>query len=231
MSQPQHMQTFCNPIENFTQTSPFDTNRFLTLSTLSITSSLVPYINTTIGLIPDTVYGMFLCRGDMDTKSCSECVQAATIQIATSCSLNKRAVIYYQECMVRYSNVNFFSELETVPRTVLFSARPAPNQNRFNQTLSDKFEQLILKVSSSSLIPYFVKEQERVTELEGSYELESMVQCTPDLDLSSCTVCLRDAFLRVSTCCGSPSSAQIFTPKCLVRYRTSVSLSSAPPPS
>uniref|UniRef100_A0A1J3DWT6 Cysteine-rich repeat secretory protein 9 n=1 Tax=Noccaea caerulescens TaxID=107243 RepID=A0A1J3DWT6_NOCCA len=221
MSQPEHMFTFCNPSNNFTQTSPYETNRDNLLSSLRNSSSLGTYSNDTIGLSPDTVYGMFLCRGDINATSCSDCVLTATTEIVTNCTLNKRAVIYYEECMVRYSNVSFFSELEVRPSIVLYLDRLVPNPKRFNQTLSDKFNQLILNVSSSSLIPYFVEDQERVTQAEGSYDLESMVQCSPDLDQFNCTVCLTVAFLRASTCCGLPSFAQVFTPKCLLRYTVS----------
>ncbi|EFH64210.1 hypothetical protein ARALYDRAFT_474999 [Arabidopsis lyrata subsp. lyrata] len=212
MSQPDHMFTFCNPNNNFTQTSSYETNRDTLLASLRD---------------PDTVHGMFLCRGDITTASCADCVQTATTEIATNCTLNKRAVIYYEECMVRYSNVSFSSELEFTPSITIYSLRSAPNPTRFNQTLTEKFSELIFNISSSSLIPYFVEDQERVTQSEGSYDLESMVQCSPDLDIFNCTVCLRVAFLRISTCCGLPSYAKIFTPKCLLRFQTSV-LSSPP---
>ncbi|VVA96157.1 unnamed protein product [Arabis nemorensis] len=231
MSQAIHMFTFCDPSDNFTQTSSYEANRDIVLSTLRDSSSLGTFSNPTIGISPDTVHGMFLCRGDITTESCALCVQTATVEIGTNCSLNKVAFIYYDECMVRYSNVSFSSELEIMPGAVLYSLRSAPNSNRLNQTLSDKFNQLIQNVSSSSLIPYFVKDQERVIQPEGSYELESMVQCSPDLDPSKCTVCLRNAFLRVSTCCRSPSFAQIFIPKCLLRYKTVLASPPSPSPS
>ncbi|KAF3580562.1 hypothetical protein DY000_02031791 [Brassica cretica] len=192
MSQPEHMSTFCNPVENFTQTSSYEANRDILLSSLRTRSLLGTYSNVTVGRSPNTVHGMFLCRGDTTVATCSDCVQTATTEIATNCSLNKGALEYVQ------------------------------------RKLADKFNELILNVSSSSLVPYFVDDQERVTQSEGSYELESMVQCSPGLDRFNCTVCLRFALLRVSTCCGLPSSALIFTPKCLLRYQTS-DLSSPPP--
>ncbi|KAG7658303.1 Gnk2-homologous domain [Arabidopsis suecica] len=228
MSQPDHIFTVCNPTNNFTQTSSYETNRDTLLASLRESSSLGHYSNATEGLSPDTVHGMFLCRGDITTASCVDCVQTATTEIASNCTLNKRAVIYYDECMVRYSNVSFSSELEIVPSITIYSLRSAPNPTRFNQTLTEKFSELIFNVSSSSLVPYFVEDQERVTQSEGSYDLDTMVQCSPDLDIFNCTVCLRIAFFRISTCCGLPSYAKIFTPKCLLRFQTSV-LSSPPP--
>ncbi|VVA98179.1 unnamed protein product [Arabis nemorensis] len=225
MSQRQHLQNFCNPSENFTQISSYETNRDTLLASLRDSSSLGTYSNATIGLTPDFVYGIFLCRGDTlgTAISCADCIQTATIEIATNCSLNKAAIIYYQKCMVRYSSFPFFTLMETYTRIGLTHNKPAPNLYRFNQTLFDKFDQLILNVSSSSPIPYFVEDQELVTQPEGSYELESMVQCSPDLDLSNCTVCLRDALFRISICCSSPSIAQVFTPKCILWYKTTVS--------
>ncbi|WZZ13079.1 hypothetical protein YC2023_106168 [Brassica napus] len=182
------MVTFCNPSDNFTQTSSYQANRDLLLSSLRDSSSLGTYSNATVGRSPNKVHGMFLCRGDTTAASCSDCVQTATVEIATNCSLNKAAVIYYEECMVRYANVSFFSVLEVRPSIVLYSLRSAPNSDTFNETLADKFNQLILNVSSSSLVPYFVEDQERVTQAEGSYEFESLVQCSPGLDRFNCTV-------------------------------------------
>ena len=229
VSQPEHMVIFCNPSDNFTRTSSYEANRDLLPSSLRDSSSLGTYSNATVGRGPNKVHGTFLCRGDTTAASCSDCVQTAIVEIATNCSLNKAAVTYYEECMVRYSNVSFFSVLEVRPSIVRYSLRSAPNSDTFNETLADKFIQLILNISSSSLVPYFVEDQERVTQAEGSYEFESMVQCSPDLDRFNCTVCLRFALLRVSTCCGSPSSALIFTPKCLLRYQTSALPSPSPP--
>ncbi|KAH0884269.1 hypothetical protein HID58_060365 [Brassica napus] len=148
MSQPEHMSTFCNPVENFTQTSSYEANRDILLSSLRTRSLLGTYSNVTVGRSPNTVHGMFLCTGDTTVATCSDCVQTATTEIATNCSLNKGAYIYYEECMVRYSSVSFFSVLEVRPNIVLYSLRSAPDSNTFNETLADKFNELILNVSN-----------------------------------------------------------------------------------
>nr|VDC59417.1 unnamed protein product [Brassica rapa] len=78
VSQPEHMVTFCNPSDNFTQTSSYQANRDLLLSSLRDSSSLGTYSNATVGRSPNKVHGMFLCRGDTTAASCSDCVQTAT---------------------------------------------------------------------------------------------------------------------------------------------------------
>ncbi|CAG7861009.1 unnamed protein product [Brassica rapa] len=85
VSQPEHMVTFCNPSDNFTQTSSYQANRDLLLSSLRDSSSLGTYSNATVGRSPNKVHGMFLCRGDTTAASCSDCVQTATVEIATNC--------------------------------------------------------------------------------------------------------------------------------------------------
>ncbi|KAH0891833.1 hypothetical protein HID58_054262 [Brassica napus] len=60
-----------------------------------------------------------------------------------------------------------------------------------NQTLSGKINELIPRASFSSPIPYFVEDQEHVTQVESSYDLKAIFQCSPDLDPRNCTACLR----------------------------------------
>ncbi|KAL1192013.1 Cysteine-rich repeat secretory protein 4 [Cardamine amara subsp. amara] len=234
ISQPDHMSTFCNQFsDNFTRTSSYRTNRETLLSSLRDRSSLGTYSNATTGLSPNTVRGMFLCRGDITRTSCSDCVQTATLEIAKNCTFQKEAFIFYEECMVRYSDFSFFTLVEDRPYTIRYSLTSAPNSARFGQTLSDKMDELIIRAtssSSSSSTPYFVEDQERVTQFEGSYDLDSIVQCSPDLDPSNCTVCLKLAVQEVLDCCSRSRRAQIFTPKCLLRYEASA-LPSPPPPS
>ncbi|XP_010430463.1 PREDICTED: cysteine-rich repeat secretory protein 4-like [Camelina sativa] len=235
ISQPEHMRTFCSQIsDNFTRTSSYRTNRETLLSSLRDRSSLGTYSNVTTGLSPNTVRGMFLCRGDITRESCSDCVQTATLEISRNCTYQKEAFIFYEECMVRYSDTSFFTLVEDRPYIIRYSLSSAPNTDRFGQTLSDKMDELIIRASSSSSssssTPYFVEDQERVTQFEGSYDLDSIVQCSPDLDSGNCTVCLKLAIQEIMDCCSRSRWAQIFTPKCLLRYEASA-LASPPPPS
>ncbi|EOA34359.1 hypothetical protein CARUB_v10021882mg [Capsella rubella] len=225
MSQPTQMRIDCTEFNNVTRTSPYLSNRDTVLSTLRNRSSIGGYSNATAGVGgPNTIYGMFLCRGDLNRTSCSECVNATVLEIYESCFYRKTALIISNECIVRYSNTSFFTLVEDVPST----ARYSPNKSLgspqfFNRTLPEKLEKLILKASLSSTlpVPYFVEDQERVTQLEGSYDLHAMVQCSPDLDPRNCTVCLNLAVQRLSKCCSHAEFARIFFTKCLISYEIS----------
>ncbi|KAG7650440.1 Gnk2-homologous domain [Arabidopsis thaliana x Arabidopsis arenosa] len=228
-----HMSTFCNQFsDNFTQTSTYETNRETVLSSLRLRSSLGSYSNATAGISPDTVRGMFLCRGDISETSCSDCVQTATLEISRNCTYQKEAFIFYEECMVRYSDSSFFSLVDERPYIIRYSLSYAPNLDRFPQTLSDKMDELIINATSSpslSSTPYFLEDQERVKQFEGSFDIDTMAQCSPDLDPRNCTTCLKLAVQEMLECCNQSRWAQIFTPKCLLRYEATA-LSSPPPP-
>ncbi|KAF2570513.1 hypothetical protein F2Q70_00001535 [Brassica cretica] len=91
--------------------------------------------------------------------------------------------------------------------------------------MEDKVEQLIILTSSksslSSSTPYYVKDRKQVNHFDGSYTLDTMVQCSPDLDPANCSVCLRLAVQGVSSCCSNARIAQFFIPKCFLKYDTS----------
>ncbi|KAF8080058.1 hypothetical protein N665_0979s0014 [Sinapis alba] len=110
------MLTDCNQLsDNFTRTSSYRSDRDTLLSTLRNRSSLESYSNVTVGPIPNTVYGMFLCRGDINRTSCSNCIHAATLSVAETCNSHKGASIFYDECIVQYSNFSFFTLVEDAP--------------------------------------------------------------------------------------------------------------------
>ncbi|VVA96151.1 unnamed protein product [Arabis nemorensis] len=214
----------------FSRSSPFKTNRETLLSSFRDRSSLETYSSDTIGLSPYTVYGMFLCRGDITKPSCSDCVNDATREIAKNCTYQKEAVVFYEECMVRYSDSSFSTLMDDYPFIIRNSETFVPNPGRFGETLSNKMDDLTIKASSSP--SYFLEDKERVTQPEGSYDLDSIAQCSPDLDPKNCTVCLKLAFQKTLKFSRSRNWALTFTPKCLLRYETSPSSSPlAPPPS
>lgn len=58
-------------------------------------------------------YGLFLCRGDVSNSACQTCVSLARDYITRYCSTGTSAIVWYNECMLRYSNINFFGVAQT----------------------------------------------------------------------------------------------------------------------
>ncbi|XP_028760900.1 cysteine-rich repeat secretory protein 1-like [Neltuma alba] len=111
----------CTTNKNFTSNSPYQYN----LNTLLISfysmadgTNTTPEFNTTSfggTNTNDAVYGAYMCRGDVPTQICRDCVQDATNRIASECPCEKEAIIWYFECFLRYSDRSFFSTLQQQP--------------------------------------------------------------------------------------------------------------------
>ncbi|ESQ47444.1 hypothetical protein EUTSA_v10028207mg, partial [Eutrema salsugineum] len=221
-----HLLTSCNNrSENFTEDSSYDTNRRSALKYLRTTSSTTPpYLSVTKGLSPDTVYGMYHCRVDITKSTCRICVRNAVTEISRSCTSQKEAFVFYEQCMVRYSDYSFFGLQELQgPNALLPSTSNFPITSRFGEKLPGKMNKLITRAASTILWPepYFVMDKQHVNEFGSSYAVDTLVQCSPDLDPGNCTVCLRLAVQGILDCCSQSRSALNFLPKCLVRFNTS----------
>uniref|UniRef100_A0A1J3FB80 Cysteine-rich repeat secretory protein 59 n=1 Tax=Noccaea caerulescens TaxID=107243 RepID=A0A1J3FB80_NOCCA len=166
-------------------------------------------------------------QGDVNITTCNACVKTATIEIVKNCTNHKEAIIYYFDCMVRYSDKFFLSTLETLPNSIWMSVDHIPKSLRpCRERLSDKMGEVIVRSSmlSSALTSYYYMD---VTRFDGSYDLDSLVQCSPHLDPGNCTTCLKLALQEIKECCSNQLWAMILTPKCFVNFY--VTTSSLPP--
>ncbi|GAB4826733.1 hypothetical protein Ancab_040002 [Ancistrocladus abbreviatus] len=98
----------------------------------------------------ETIYGIFLCRGDDTTDVCKTCVNTAVSDLTQKdCPRSKEAIIWYDECLVRYSNQSFFGQLDD---QLVF--HPGNTQNitgnvtELMQLLSDMLNALAVKAAS-----------------------------------------------------------------------------------
>ncbi|PPR95690.1 hypothetical protein GOBAR_AA24987 [Gossypium barbadense] len=94
-----------------TTTTSYQANRNTLLSSLSSNSIHANhgFFNTTVGTSRKTVYGLFLCRGDYFITFCRSCVALAADDIARCCPVETTAVIWYDECFLRYSDSKIFA--------------------------------------------------------------------------------------------------------------------------
>ncbi|KAM7254683.1 hypothetical protein ACFE04_019924 [Oxalis oulophora] len=56
------------------------------------------------------VYGQALCRGDVTSSVCQDCLQNANKQLLESCQ-SQEAIYWYELCQVHYSSRDFFSTM------------------------------------------------------------------------------------------------------------------------
>ncbi|KAG5536463.1 hypothetical protein RHGRI_024031 [Rhododendron griersonianum] len=89
---------------------PYKKNFNKLLSYLNYTTPMTGFINGSVGLSPNQVYGLALCRGDINSTDCKACVSQTEIQ--QLCPSKVEAIIWYEYCLLRYSNLNFFGQVD-----------------------------------------------------------------------------------------------------------------------
>ncbi|CAK8532438.1 unnamed protein product [Lathyrus sativus] len=200
--------------------SVFQNNLMSLLSSLSskATGNTEFYNTTVTALNPsDSVYGLFMCRGDVPSMVCHECINDAIQQLSSYCSFSKQAVIWYNECMLRYSDYNFFSTVDKSGFSFTNTANVS-NTTTFiplllsfmNQTADEAARPL-----SGVKIKKFATNETRVSEFETLY---CLAQCTQDLSPDDCRACLSSAIKELPLCCNGKVGGRYLYPSCNVRY-------------
>jgi hypothetical protein len=203
---------------SFAQKSIYSSNINSLLSSLSSNATgNIQFYNTTAGkTTSNPVYGLFLCRGDVNTEICRRCVVNATRVLASNCSTEKIAVIWYDECTVRYSNESIFSTVAVRPRIHMWNVKNATDQDRVNRLVNTTMTQLAREASNFPIgVKKFGVKEVQYSDYENMYNL---VQCTPDLSSTDCNSCLQAAINRLPIHSSGKEGGRVMFPSCNVRY-------------
>ncbi|XP_057961618.1 cysteine-rich receptor-like protein kinase 25 [Malania oleifera] len=237
---PSFRYNFCGTnTTEFSPNSTYQSNLNLLLSSLSSPNATLNsgYRNFTINSgSQDTsspIYGNFLCRGDIGaTSECGECVTTASSEIVRRCPRVRTAIIWYDECMLRYSNISFFSTMDEAPRVFLWNIGNITESSRFSELLADTMNEIATRAMVDQSTPE--KFATKKVSFTGFQTLYSLVQCTPDLSSDDCNRCLHVAIGDLPRCCSGKQGGRVLLPSCNVRYEVypfyNESLGAAPTP-
>ncbi|KAI8001857.1 Cysteine-rich repeat secretory protein 38 [Camellia lanceoleosa] len=203
---------------NYTPNSRFGNNLKILLESLSSNTPLNQGFNSiAIGNNTDQVYGQALCRGDVTSELCRDCIKNASQEIMTVCP-TQNAIIWHEFCQVRYSHVPFFSSM-------LYNGL-YPDSNKQEKSISDRvsfikvLKDFMNKISDEAIVNpsnlMFVTGKTKFSRNESIYGL---VQCTRDISPSDCRVCLNDEFGDLEACCGYRQGGTIFSRNCNMRFQ------------
>ncbi|KAE8664485.1 Cysteine-rich receptor-like protein kinase 25 [Hibiscus syriacus] len=216
--QPNYLYHVCPNNTTFSGNSTYQANRDSLLSSLSSNGSRANgFYNTTSGGGADKVYGLFLCRGDLSTTVCQGCVTFAADDISRRCPVETTAVVWYDECLLRYSNYSIFSRVVEAPTFALANSQNATDLDRFNRQLQAVMNETETEAANAS--PGAKKFATRKVEanFSSALNLYTLGQCTRDLSSTDCDNCLRFVISNLPR--GSQGGRRL-TPSCNVIYET-----------
>ncbi|CAA7049634.1 unnamed protein product [Microthlaspi erraticum] len=211
---PYFLYNFCPNTKTFSRKSTYFTNLITVFSTLSSpnASFSTGFQNATAGEAPNKVTGLFLCRGDLSPEVCRKCVEFSIIQAIAKCRNAKEVVLYYDECMLRYSHTNILSTVILKGGYFMLNKNKISlkQEDRFGDFVSSTMNQAAIEAASSSI--KFSAMKTNWTALQTLYVL---VQCTPDLRKQDCLSCLHKSIDGMSL---NNLGGRVLWPSCSSRY-------------
>ncbi|KAK6264690.1 Gnk2-homologous domain - like 10 [Theobroma cacao] len=226
--QPEKLLRLCSTQSNFTMNSTYGNNLKHLFSTITSNTQIdYGFYNVSYGQNSDEVNAIGLCRGDVKPDICRSCITNATNEFTEYCPNQREAIVWYDECMLRYSNRSIFGKMQFLPAGVMANVNNVSNVNQFNQVLATLLDDLRIQAASGDSLRKFATRNATVSNSQAIYAL---AQCTPDLSQVECNNCLSNAteslpLWRVG--------ARILTPSCNVRYENYIfygPLVDMPPP-
>lgn len=219
---PTYVHNRCSTTGNFTLNSLYHSNLNLLLSSLSSNATTHFFYNDTASATATatadaTVYGLFLCRGDVDDNVCRGCVAAAAEEVVRKCPRDKESIIWYEECMLRYSNRSFFGAMDEFPNDyVLENSNLVPEKDRFDRLVAETVRGAAGEAAVGGTgEKKFMTREANFSEFQTLY---SLVECTPDLSSMDCRRCLDTAIAELPKCCSGQDRVTYLYPSCYLRY-------------
>ncbi|KAM7275553.1 hypothetical protein ACFE04_017419 [Oxalis oulophora] len=203
----------CSNTGNFSASGPYANNLAKLLPSLEMTTPSSGFATATSGQNPEKSYGLALCRGDVSKSDCKTCVTDAAAEITKRCEYNKGAIIWYDNCELRYSNEEFFGGVDFANTVYMWNVNLVSDPDTFNNKTKKLLSNLAEQAVGSS--KFFATGQKK---LDGSRTLYGLTQCTRDVTSESCKKCLDQIIGELPNCCDAKEGGRVITATCNFRY-------------
>ncbi|XP_052203606.1 cysteine-rich receptor-like protein kinase 10 isoform X7 [Diospyros lotus] len=209
------LYNFCTNTTAYSSNSAFGANLNTLLSALSNATTATGFYSFTAGNISsDRVYGLFLCRGDVSSEACRRCVVIASVDILKLCPTQREAIVWYDDCLLRYSNQSVFSNQGLVYMSNTQDIGTS-SLAKFKQVLDETMGDIANQAARNQSGRKFATKD---ANFSGDQKLYTLAQCTADLSISACNSCLADANSRLPDCCDGKQGGRVLKSSCNVRY-------------
>ncbi|XP_028096535.1 cysteine-rich receptor-like protein kinase 10 [Camellia sinensis] len=200
-----------------TTNSIFDYNLEKLLDSLSSNASVSKFYTTKMGNDQDRLLGLFLCYNFVPTQHCENCIASAIQDIKNHCENRNEAVVWEENCQLRYSNESFFGTLDVTGNIPQYNLENVSDDElgRFISVVNNTLHKLSRLAAFNASYGMYATEAVTFTDTKTIYAL---VQCTADLSPDDCNTCLETAIANTSTCCSKSRGARLFSRSCFLRY-------------
>ncbi|KAK7402019.1 hypothetical protein VNO78_13954 [Psophocarpus tetragonolobus] len=207
----------CSSSENFTAHSSYESNLKTLINSLIYKTPSIGFGSASVGKYQNQkAYGLALCSGDMSASECKTCVSDATKEVLNRCPYNKGGMIWYDNCMFKYLDTDFFGKIDNTNTFAMYNVRNVTDPAMFNYLTKELLSLLAYKASLSPKM-YASGELKIGGESNKKY-IYGLTQCTRDLSGRDCNKCLHDAIRGLPNCCDGKEGGRVVGGSCNVRY-------------
>jgi hypothetical protein len=163
-----------------------------------------PGANGTAGDAAAPAYGLYQCRGDLDSDDCASCVRGCLAQLNQVCAGAYAASLQLDGCYVRYDSGDFLGQLDTamVYRKCSTSTSSDGGFLRNRDAVLTALHQGVVNGYKES----------------SAADVQGVAQCLGDLAVADCATCLGQAAGQLKGTCGTALAADVYLAQCYVRY-------------
>lgn len=204
---------FCFIQENYTANSPFASNLNELKAFLNSKAPTTGFGVGNIGEGSDRVSGLALCRGDVTSAACKSCIIDAGKELTQRCPYNKGAIIWYDNCLFKYSDEEFFGQIDNQNKFYMWNVQSVDDPKTFNDNVKGFLTSVVNKAYASPVL-FGTGE----LELGESNKLYGLAQCTRDLSATDCKKCLDGAISELPNCCDGKRGGRVVGGSCNFRY-------------
>ncbi|KAL3740522.1 hypothetical protein ACJRO7_021754 [Eucalyptus globulus] len=211
--------TYCSSTGNFTADSTYQTTLTTLVSSISTTnSSSLSYgffnASAAISGASQTLYVFGLCRGDLTAKSCRAYLNVLASDMRRLCPLQKEALLYSGNSIIRYSDASFFGVVKIKPAYVAGTGDDVSSVDTYDPARMKLLNRLSVEAARGGSLRKYASGNESV----GPDMIYALVQCTPDLTEQQCSECLALVAQEISHCCARYSGGRYMVPSCVILY-------------
>ncbi|KDO39534.1 hypothetical protein CISIN_1g039168mg, partial [Citrus sinensis] len=159
-------------------------------------------------------FGLYLCKFDITFQSCQRCIATAVKAVMKKCNGTRKAIIWYRECMVRYSDKSL-PIMDTSTVLCMYIVRNFSVPRNVTRILAQSFNDVIAMPSLSSF-----RNATKGTNISNINRLETFGQCIPVLSVDDCRDCLNNTIRWIQKCFDPPGTGfgRILFPSCIMGF-------------
>ncbi|KAF8700473.1 hypothetical protein HU200_034416 [Digitaria exilis] len=220
---------------NYTANGTYQSNiqrLALALPTNASTSRQALFAKATLGAVPNIVYALALCRGDANASACGSCVATAFQDAQRLCAYSKDATVFYDLCLLRYSNLDFVDSVNGGGNEHALILTNTQNVTAPFKVFDDAVAALLNAIAEYAA----ANSSKRFgTGVEGFQTIDSknpmiygLAQCTPDMTPEDCSTCLSGIIQDVAKYFSGKQGGRVVSVRCNYRYEQYPFFSSTP---